>query len=60
MVTAQNLYLAFVLVVKKRKWEDNTKMDLQEEGWGMVWIDAAQNRDRWRTLNNTVMNIRIP
>jgi len=29
-----NLYLAFVLIVKERRWEDNTKMDLQEEGWG--------------------------
>ena len=28
-----NLYLAFILVVKKCRLEDNIKMDLQEEGW---------------------------
>jgi hypothetical protein len=30
-------------------------------GWdGMDWIDLAQNRDRWRALVNTVMNLRVP
>jgi hypothetical protein len=34
-----NLYLAFVLIVKERRWEDNIKIDLQEEGWkhGLQW-----------------------
>ena len=27
---------------------------------GMDWIDMAQDRDRWRTLVNAVMNIRVP
>jgi hypothetical protein len=27
---------------------------------GMVWIDLVQNRDQWRALVNTVMNLRIP
>ena len=37
------------------------KMDLQEVGFGgMDWIDLAQNRDRWRTLVNVVMNLRVP
>jgi hypothetical protein len=27
---------------------------------GMVWIDLAQNRDQWRALVNTVMNLRVP
>ena len=40
--------------------EDNIKMDLQEVGWGIDWIDLAQDRDRWRTLVNAVMNLRVP
>ena len=40
--------------------EDNIKMYLQEEGsWGMDWIEMAQDRDRWRTLVNALMNIRV-
>jgi hypothetical protein len=45
----------------RRKWEDNIKMDLREIGWGGVnWIDLAQDRDQWRALVNTVMNLRVP
>jgi hypothetical protein len=44
----------------RRIWEDNIKMDLQEVGWGMDWIDLAQDRDWWRTLVNAVMNLRFP
>jgi len=40
-------------------WEDNIKMDLQDVGWRMDWIDMAQNRDRWRALVHTVMNLRV-
>jgi len=40
--------------------EDNIKMDLQEVGWGMDWIDLAQDTGRWQTLVNTVMNLRDP
>jgi hypothetical protein len=37
------------------------KWILIEIGWGGVdWIDLAQDRDRWRTLMNTVMNLRVP
>jgi hypothetical protein len=45
----------------RRRWEDNIKMDLREIVFGDVdWIRLAQDRDRWRTLVNTVMNLRVP
>jgi hypothetical protein len=41
-------------------WEDNIRKDLREIRWsGMDWIDQAQNRDQWRALVNTVMNLRV-
>ena len=43
-----------------RRWEDNIKVDDQEVGWDMDWIDLAQHRDSWRTLVNAVMNLRFP
>jgi hypothetical protein len=43
------------------RWEDNIKMDLREVGWGgMDWINLAQDKDRWRALVYTVMNLRVP
>jgi hypothetical protein len=40
---------------------DNIKMDLREIGWDVgVCIDLAQNRDQWRALVDTVMNLRVP
>jgi hypothetical protein len=45
----------------RRRWEDNIEMDLREVGWGgMDWINLAQDRDRWRALENAVMNFRVP
>jgi hypothetical protein len=45
----------------RRSWVDNIKMDLREIGWdSMDWIDLAQDRDQWRALVNTVMNLRVP
>jgi hypothetical protein len=42
----------------RRRWVGTIKMDLREIGWdGMDWIDVAQDRDQWRTLVNTVMNL---
>ena len=46
----------------RRRWEDNIKMDLREVGWGrgIDWLDLVQDRDRWRAVVNTVMNLRVP
>ena len=44
----------------RRRWEDNIKMDLREVGGGGDWMELAQDRDRWRVLVNTVMNLRVP
>jgi hypothetical protein len=45
----------------RRRWEDNIKMDLREIGVGDVdWILLARDRDKWRTVVNTVMNLRVP
>jgi hypothetical protein len=44
----------------RRRWVDNIKIDFRETGWdGMDWIDMAQDRDQWRALVNTVMNLRV-
>jgi len=41
--------------------QDNIKMDLHEVGWGGIdWIALAEDRERWRTLVNAVMNYRVP
>ena len=45
---------------RRRRWEDDIKMDLQEVGCGgMDWIKLAQDRDRWRALVTAVMNLRV-
>jgi hypothetical protein len=44
----------------RRRCEDNIKMDLEEVGWGMDWIELAQDRGRWQAVVNAVMNLRVP
>jgi hypothetical protein len=41
-----------------RKWEDNITVVLREVGWEDVdWIHLTQDRDQWRALVHTVMNL---
>jgi hypothetical protein len=43
-----------------RRRKDNIKMGLTKTEWfGMDWVDLAQNRDQWRALVNTVMNLQV-
>jgi hypothetical protein len=40
---------------------DNIRMDLGEVGWGDVdWIGLSQDRNRWRTVVNSVLNHWVP
>jgi hypothetical protein len=45
----------------RRRCEDNIKKYLREIRWGdMVWIDLVQDRDQWRALVKTVINLWVP
>ena len=45
----------------RRRWENNIKIDLHEVGRACGdWMELAQDRDRWRALVSTVMNLRVP
>ena len=44
-----------------RRWEDNIRMYLKEIGINTRnWVDSAQDRDYWRALTNSALNLRIP
>jgi hypothetical protein len=59
---------AYRLLVGKRplgrpghRWVDNIRMDLGEVGWGGIdWTVLAKDRNRWRNLVNSVLNLRVP
>jgi hypothetical protein len=64
----RNLYKIFVgksegkrpLGRPRRRWEDNIIMTLREIGWeGMDWMQLARNRDQWRALVITAVNLRV-
>ena len=44
----------------RHRWEDNIKMDVEEVKGGVDLMKLAQDRDRWRALVNTAMNLRFP
>jgi hypothetical protein len=49
-----------LLVRPRRRWVDNIKMNLGEIGWdGRDWIELAQDRDQWRALVDTGMNLLV-
>jgi hypothetical protein len=68
----RNAYSAYRLLVgntegkrslgrSRRRWVDNIRMDLGEVGWGDVdCIGLAKDRNRWRALVNSVLNLRVP
>jgi hypothetical protein len=46
---------------QRRRWVDNIRMDLGEVGWGDVgWIGLAKDRNRWRALVNSILNLWVP
>ena len=45
----------------RHRWEDNIRIDLEVIGisaWN--WVDPAQDRNYWRVLVNTALNLRLP
>jgi hypothetical protein len=45
------------LVKSRYRWINNIKMDLREIGWHGK--DVVHNRDQWRAIVNTVMNLQV-
>jgi hypothetical protein len=49
------------LVRPGHRWVNNIKMVLRDIEWnGIDLLDLAQDRDQWRSLGSTVMNLRVP
>jgi hypothetical protein len=45
----------------RRTWVDNIRTGLGEVGWGDVdWIGLAKDRNRWRAVVNSALNVRVP
>jgi hypothetical protein len=44
----------------RRRWENNTKMDLRKVAWDDIdWIHLAQVRGQWRSFVSMVMNLQV-
>jgi hypothetical protein len=57
----RTVYVIASIIVPTTVMIYNIKMDLREIDWdGVDWIELAQDRDQWRALVNTVMNLRVP
>jgi hypothetical protein len=45
----------------RRRWENDIRMDLWETGWeGADWTHLAEDRDQWRAVVNSVLNLWVP
>jgi hypothetical protein len=45
----------------RRRWLDIIRINLVEVGWGDVdWIGLPKDKDRWRALVNSELNLRVP
>jgi hypothetical protein len=62
LTVKKNLFRKLLKSLKPgRRWVDNIRMDLGEDGWGdLDWIGLAKDRNRWRALVNSVLNLRVP
>jgi hypothetical protein len=50
-----------LLVGKRPLGRPRRRMDLGEVGWGDVdWIGLSKDRNRWRAVVNSVLNLRVP
>jgi hypothetical protein len=43
------------------RWVDKIRLYLGEVGWGDVdWIGLSKDKNRWRAVVNSVLNLRVP